>query len=306
MDSASGSGDVSGGQAGRGTPFRERALEERRLKEELMRSATPGLKRRRGIGGRVREDPVELKSYLRDLSAVLALQDRRNLTSVLMEAREVEAREVEGDRRELRSGSEGPVSGLKDSVFSLLEHRTRPKIRRVQTPIAIQDADVLEAPEAPAEGVSDPPSSVEALEPENSVSAIDSHSEEVYKEPGAALVDNFSEVSESDDSEPDEPEPLMVSRLRRCLSLYMEREGMRLGKGGWRALQTASEALLKGMAQEMSDGEGGIVPDRQSILRAFVKFEVLAPNSSNEALFEICCKYLTLEDLNKLEAALFT
>ncbi|QLQ80041.1 hypothetical protein HG537_0D00410 [Torulaspora globosa] len=289
--------DVSGDDGSRGTPFRERAIEERRLKEELLRSATPGLKRRPGPWsreGRVLEDPVELKSHLRDLSAALALQEGRNLTNVLME---------ESERDSELKGSE-----LKDSVFSLLKaDRTRPKIRKVQTPIVIQNVEeVFDAPEAQ----DDLPSSVEPLErADNSITVV-SGSDEVYKEPGVVLQDDLNEVSYSDDSygddsEPDEPEPLMASRLRRCLSLYMEREGMRLGKTGWRTLQTASEALLKGMMQEMKDDQGRIVPDRQSILRTFVKFDLLAPNAGNEALFEICCKYLTLEDLNKLEAALF-
>ncbi|QLL33067.1 hypothetical protein HG536_0D05890 [Torulaspora globosa] len=300
MDTPRGSRDVSDGQTSRGTPFRERAIEERRLKDELLRSATPGLKRRPESWideSRVREDPVELKSYLRDLSAVLALQERRNLTNVLMEE----------DRGVLESdpaAGTSSVNVLKDSVFSLLKaDRARPKIRKVQTPIVIQDVEsVSDTPEA----FVDLPSSVESLAPvENSFTVASGQPEGVYEEPGVVQQDDLSDDSYSEVSEPDEPEPLTTSRLRRCLSLYMESEGMRLGKAGWRALQTASEALLKGMAQEMRDDEGRIVPDRQSILRAFVKFEVLAPNSSNEALFEVCCKYLTLEDLNKLEAALF-
>ncbi|CCD23656.1 centromere-binding protein CNN1 NDAI_0B06250 [Naumovozyma dairenensis CBS 421] len=69
------------------TPFKERALEEQRIKEQLLLSATPGLRRRLEIQSTfepLATDPNEIKSYLRDLSSAL-LSQGKNLTKLLNE-----------------------------------------------------------------------------------------------------------------------------------------------------------------------------------------------------------------------------
>lgn len=319
METPSRSQDASGEDAGRWTPFRERAVEERRLRDELALSATPGLKRRLepwNDASRVRREPEELKSYLRDLSAVLALQEGKNLTQVLANAEE---QAPGGPEQVSESEAElnwSPKNDLKDSVFSSLApyDRSGAKLRRVQSPLVIRDAervaerveervlDVKEAPVLAAEPIYDDFAGFDAQEDGEPLTEAPDEQEDLKLEPEPH---NLSEESFSTDSEPDEPEPLSTSRLRRCLALYIEKEDLRIGKQGWTALQRASESLLKGMAQEMKDEEDRIIPDRQHILSAFERFRVIPPNSGNEALFEICCKYLTLEDLNTLESALF-
>ncbi|CCC70878.1 hypothetical protein NCAS_0F03940 [Naumovozyma castellii] len=69
------------------TPFKERALEEQKIKEQLVLSATPGLRRRLEMESNLeplQNDRDEVKSYLRDLSSALVSQGR-NLTKLLNE-----------------------------------------------------------------------------------------------------------------------------------------------------------------------------------------------------------------------------
>ncbi|CCF60088.1 hypothetical protein KAFR_0J00200 [Kazachstania africana CBS 2517] len=73
------------------TPFKERALEEQRLKEALLLSVTPGLKRRLEIQASIEplhNDPFEIRSYLRDLSSAIITQGSKNLYSKLDEERQ--------------------------------------------------------------------------------------------------------------------------------------------------------------------------------------------------------------------------
>lgn len=309
MDTPRKANDVSDEGSERWTPFRERAIEERRLKDELLLSATPGLKRRIKRWDDERKmanDPQELKSYLRDLSTALAVQKRKNLTSVLID----EDRQRPGEPvKRLENESDSRLQAergvyLKDSVFSLLQaSRSRSKVRRVESPIVIQEADGMSSADGllgSAEAESNPESTIEVTHPLADIDSPDAPELPVFKDEESMAGD-----SEVTDSEPEEPEPLSTSRIRRCLRLYTKQEDLKLSKGAWSALQRASESLVGGIAKEMRDDEGRIMLDRQNILRAYEKFKLVTPNSGNEALFEICCKYLTLEDMNKLEAALF-
>ncbi|CAB4256226.1 similar to Saccharomyces cerevisiae YFR046C CNN1 Kinetochore protein of unknown function [Maudiozyma barnettii] len=70
------------------TPFKERALEEQRIRDNLILSLTPGLKRQSEVQASVaplNNDIVEIQSYLRDLSSALASRGGgKNLTSQLL------------------------------------------------------------------------------------------------------------------------------------------------------------------------------------------------------------------------------
>lgn len=69
------------------TPFKGRALEEQRLRDALLLSTTPGLKRRLEIQSSIaplHNNANDIKLYLRDLSSALALQGK-NLMNKLGE-----------------------------------------------------------------------------------------------------------------------------------------------------------------------------------------------------------------------------
>lgn len=292
------------------TPFRERAIEERRLKDELLLSATPGLKRLsdpQSDHGMVTNNPEDVKSYLRDLSAVLALQDRKNLTQVLANEEELpsdETSEYAGEEQETVDESRNDLRGSVFSQLKLGEHRL--KVRRILEPIVIEDTDITQENYGNAVEVIDEPEPEPAdVETQESSSpggpVVDEVIPEELDQPEPIVIDESSFT----DSEPEDVEPLPKFQMKQCLRSFIDTEGIELKTLSWAALQKASETLLKGMAAELLDEDKRIVPDRQNILHAFEKFKVVPKNSTNEALFEICCKYLTLEDLNDLEAALF-
>ncbi|SMN22745.1 similar to Saccharomyces cerevisiae YFR046C CNN1 Kinetochore protein of unknown function [Maudiozyma saulgeensis] len=70
------------------TPFKERALEEQRLRDSLILSWTPSLKRQSEVQTSVvplNNDIAEIRSYLQDLSSALASRgEGKNLTSQLL------------------------------------------------------------------------------------------------------------------------------------------------------------------------------------------------------------------------------
>lgn len=71
------------------TPFKERALEEQRLRDNLILSLTPGLKRQPEVQASVaplNNDIFEIRSYLQDLSSALASRGAKNLTSQLLQS----------------------------------------------------------------------------------------------------------------------------------------------------------------------------------------------------------------------------
>lgn len=71
------------------TPFKERALEEQRLRDKLILSLTPGLKRQHEVRASVEplnNDIFEIRSYLQDLSSALASRGAKNLTSQLLQS----------------------------------------------------------------------------------------------------------------------------------------------------------------------------------------------------------------------------
>ncbi|KAG0672323.1 hypothetical protein C6P45_003007 [Maudiozyma exigua] len=71
------------------TPFKERALEEQRLRDRLILSLTPGLKRQHEVRASVEplnNDIFEIRSYLQDLSSALASRGAKNLTSQLLQS----------------------------------------------------------------------------------------------------------------------------------------------------------------------------------------------------------------------------
>lgn len=290
------------------TPFREQAMEERRLKDELLLSATPGLERRPKVYVDSRidsHDPAEVKSYLRDLSDVLVLRDKRNLTDVLANEDRLIAEdslEIAGDEPgSVAESVEEPESTLKETVFRNLESgKHRLKMRRVLEPLVIKDRD--KTPET--ENTHLPELELEpepVLEHVEDNYVVEEATPDVPERPEPVTIDDSSFT----DSDPEEFEPLTTFQVKQCLRPIVEREEMELTKQSWTALQRASETLLRRIGKELLDEDNRIIPDRQNILQAFEKLKVVPKNSTNEALFEVCCKYLPLEDLNDLETSLF-
>lgn len=321
MDTPTKFGGDTSRNAGVTTPFRERAIEERRLKDELLLSATPGLKRRSELqsdSGLVGNDPVEAKSYLRDLSAVLVLQDKRNLTEVLAQEDELPPAETLEVSDDVQESADVPVSDLRGAVFAELKlgsHRS--KVRKILRPIVIEDTNTAHDE---FELGSEELGIVEIGESAPEPTDVKLHDDDAYERlnseepameqlaPAAGFEEQESIVIDEmslTDSEPEDLEPLPKFQIKQMLRPFIDREGVQLKGQSWTALQKASETLVKGIALELLDEEKRIVPDRQNILQAYKKFKVISPNSTNEALFEVCCKYLTLEDLNQLEASLF-
>ncbi|GCF00237.1 hypothetical protein ZYGM_002814 [Zygosaccharomyces mellis] len=308
------------------TPFRERALQEQRLKEELLSSATSGWRERspkKRVDG-ISKDPNEVKDYLRDLSSVLVSQGR-NLTSVLTERASTQEdqtdTEVKSPPKQLTS--QKSQHSIAETVLSQLESGIqRPKIRKIDG-LVIRDIERASFPENyPLERQTSSPATLKspfsvdenipvqenALQDEVPVETGLDPAHQVAA-PSGSPADFGSPLSiESDqssiESEPETVDPLNIVHLKHSLGQFISANGIRLGQGSWRTLQDTSVSMVERLANYFIEDEK-IVIDRQSILKMLEQLEIMPLRANNDDIFEMCCKYLPLEELNELEMALF-
>ncbi|CAI4039326.1 hypothetical protein SMKI_07G3100 [Saccharomyces mikatae IFO 1815] len=148
------------------TPFRERALEEQRLKDEILIRNTPGYRKLLSTSTKshdiLNKDPNEVRNFLQDLSQVLARKSQGDDTI----ARKVRARNLidelthEGNRIEqdgslqgegenttdnnTSNGMQAGYTSLSQTIFSKLQEREKGLKSRKIDPIVIQDAPMIE------------------------------------------------------------------------------------------------------------------------------------------------------------------
>lgn len=144
------------------TPFRERALEEQRLKDEILIRNTPGYRKLLSASTKshdiLNKDPDEVRSFLQDLSQVLARKSQgndtktdktqaRNLIGELTyEENRVEEDEFLQSRNEnttdnsINDETQAGYTSLSQTVFAQLQERDKGLKSRKIDPIIIQDA----------------------------------------------------------------------------------------------------------------------------------------------------------------------
>lgn len=310
------------------TPFRERALREQRLKEELLSSATPGWRRRRSPEKQtadISKDHNEVKEYLRDLSSVLASQGR-NLTSFLAE--EASTKSDETDIRIKSSPKEltppKPQHSVAESVLSQLYSDVRkPKVRKIDGLVirdvereSLQEDDLLGRQSSLPEPVGSPSFMVESVpiedeDPQNEPPVENGPDpSQMVSVPGGSPEDlgspqSFESDEDSIETEPETVDLLSVSRLKQSLSQFLSENDIKLGQGSWRALQDASVTMVERLSNYFNEEDHKLVIDRQNILKMLERFEIVPLKATNDDIFEMCCKYLPLEELNELEMGLF-
>lgn len=101
------------------TPFKERALEEQRLRDNLILSLTPGLKRQPEVQASVaplNNDIFEIRSYLQDLSSALASRDAKNLTSQLLQTHSDDEDDI--DNFEVQQNDENENEIIQNKSFN--------------------------------------------------------------------------------------------------------------------------------------------------------------------------------------------
>lgn len=302
------------------TPFRERALQEQKLKEELLLSGTPGWRKKspeRNVDT-VSKNPSEVKKYLRDLSSVLASQGR-NLTSYLAEQASTQEEQTDSEIK-LSPQALSPLKShrsIAESVFSQLESTVqRPKIRKIDNVVIrdverplVQEDQLSWLETSPIPSIRGP-SNVEAGLPVQELGYEEGAIEQDGLEPSQQVSPKIESPQslESDrssvGSEPEMIEPLNITRLKHFFNQFMDQNGIKLGSGSWRSLQDASMKLTETLAKDFLE-DNRIVMDRQNILKTLGRFEIVPQGATNDDLFELCCKYLPLEELNELEMALF-
>lgn len=289
------------------TPFHERAIEEQRLKEELLLTSTPGLKKKPAYFNETKiitNDPADVRSYFRDLSSVLVSQNKKDLTSRLAEEGGLsyfdEKTEIPSSvDKEENLSMLGQASSLMERVFENLQPTEfRSKSRKVIRPVVIKDVELL-----PYKAVSEEPS-FDIIDTDTPV--IESKLEDDARKPitEEGMLSDYEE-SISMDTDPEEIDPLPMTKLKKSMHLFMAQNNIVFDKKSWPFLQKASELLIEKISEELMDDEKRLVPDRQNILEVFEGYEILPEHATNEELFELCCKYLPLEDLNILEMSLF-
>lgn len=148
------------------TPFRERALEEQRLKDEILIRSTPGYRKLTSTSVKshdiLNKDPNEVRSFLQDLSQVLARKSQGNDTKAnesrarnLIDELTYEENRIEEDKFLQSSGGKTTDSSndddtnagytsLSQTVFAQLQERDKGIKSRKIDPIVIQDALMAE------------------------------------------------------------------------------------------------------------------------------------------------------------------
>ncbi|SJM87011.1 uncharacterized protein ZBIST_3200 [Zygosaccharomyces bailii] len=340
MDTPSKSSRTSSSEDGalESTPFRERALQEQKLREELLLSETPGLQRRTPARHleTISRKPSEVKEYLRDLSSVLVSQGR-NLTSFLTEQASIkDETETQTDiekppdtkdkltrQAAINTSSdpfgstspEKPHHSIADTVFLQLEtKRHKRKIRKIDDVVITDIVKPEGLPESQADSQSDPKTPTEAgsslsvpeLPFQDEPPTLDVLEESVEPRQVREVIPGSDESSyNSEGLAPEEIEPLTITKLKLALGLFMNQNDIKFGPGAWRALQDSSTALMRELAKKFSQDSGRLVVDRQNLLNTLQLYEIIPFNATNEELFELCTQYLPLERLNELEMALF-
>ncbi|CAI4061155.1 centromere-binding protein CNN1 SKDI_06G1170 [Saccharomyces kudriavzevii IFO 1802] len=148
------------------TPFRERALEEQRLKDEILIRSTPGYRKLLSTSVKshdiLNKDPSEVRSFLHDLSQVLARKSQGDDTNAnetrarnLIDELTYEENRIEEDDFLQDSGGKTTDSTINDetksgytslsqTVFAQLQERDKGMKSRKVDPIVIQDAPMAE------------------------------------------------------------------------------------------------------------------------------------------------------------------
>ncbi|QLG74609.1 hypothetical protein HG535_0G04920 [Zygotorulaspora mrakii] len=336
-------GDDRMGESPVSTPFKERALEEQKWRDQMILNVTPGLKKRSEkddlLFSKIGSDPDALRTYLRDLSSVLVSQQKKNLTELIQREESVPAN-AEQDRGLLQKTEDHTLEEnrdpLADSIFGRLKNGiSRTKIRKID-PVVIKDTDV---DLASTEMTPDPMDvSGESISRQvtphmdldmsaDQESALDMASGNVAGPTEGSLdsaqkldikskiklnsssdMDSLSDAdSQSDlDHASDEEliDPLPIGQLRKSLRSFLRNSDIKLDTDSWKALQNVSEVLVKKLGESLVE-ENRMVPDRQNILKLFERYGITSQAATNDELFELCCKYLRLEELNSLEMSLF-
>ena len=147
------------------TPFRERALEEQRLKDEILIRSTPGYRKLTSTSVKshdiLNKDPNEVRSFLQDLSQVLARKSQGNDTKAnesrarnLIDELTYEENRIEEDKFLQSSGGKTTDSSndddtnagytsLSQTVFAQLQERDKGIKSRKIDPIVIQDLSLI-------------------------------------------------------------------------------------------------------------------------------------------------------------------
>lgn len=304
-------------------------------------------------------NPIEVRSYLRELSVVLASQaissdetsEKENLeleSMSIISNEEEKERHLVGNTSKDRTGEATKYgqafTSITDAVFSQLEPiRYNYKKRKVSSFI-IKD---IEQKVSLITSDSPKPNTIDNNIPElfytghnmsdDSSTSIHSRSDDVTNEFQQELYidklnsdhipilkkfmteNRMKEISirELDDliEENEEQEQIQSSlyqakglqplQLRHMIRPYLLQDDILLVQSSWKYLQKLSGKLIDHITADLRDDYGKITLDRQHIIWLFERYNIINQSATNEELFELCRRYLPLEDLNELEIALF-
>lgn len=334
------------------TPFRERALEEQRLREEFLLRSTPGWK----SSGQTRndtvlpKDPLELSTYLRELSTVLLEQKDRDeqfhesrkqhhqslppeSRDNVFGARDIQITESgiqpdewkEDDEEGIGSNEPPPKASLSREIFSSLADNRVRKVRKTNDGVELVILDTSNRPSELDSKTQNFDRNVPPQGDKSDLSFLNNEDDNEFPEVVASeqIIDNgqkesSSPVEEMGDSPYDHEtsgnffieknvKPIRLSQLRHLVTPVINEDVFSLSNDSLRMLQQVSTEFIEKLSQDLKSlvARDTITLNRSLIITLLQKYNIVSDTPSNQELFELCCEYLPLEELNVLEIALF-
>ncbi|SCU86409.1 LAMI_0D01948g1_1 [Lachancea mirantina] len=126
---------------------------------------------------------------------------------------------------------------------------------------------------------------------------------------GPYMDDSNSSTAEQIDITPKKHQQsfLSFSRLRALVEKEVGEKNLKIPKTTINSLRQAHDGFLKNMVLQLQAvvGSEHIWLDKKNLIKIFSNYGILPRDADREALFELCSRFLSTEDLNRVEITLF-
>ncbi|CCK70042.1 centromere-binding protein CNN1 KNAG_0D02930 [Huiozyma naganishii CBS 8797] len=308
------------------TPFKERALEEQRLRETLLLSLTPGLQRRVGYQDSLRplqENPRDTRLFLRDLSLALEARDRRqNLASKLGDALKDTDDEDDQEQDQLReivqfSPPGSPRTSARSDqqteegdVESRMDEAVEPEVRTTESPKRLSQLIFSQL-----KGL-ERATKVRKIEPIN-IADVDPGSRNTQTNFGPQTPLHYSSQIGHDPVTDDNPASVGPNATTPSPETQIRHDDASLhyDDAAYEIPESVTPAFKHSPAW---NGRVSVTPDSRKPMRGshdvpnwdgviayLSRYTTVPRDVSIRDVYELCCQYMTLEQMNKLDREWF-
>lgn len=285
------------------TPVKQNAIKDQQLRDKWIIGSTPGLNQNYSSYKSISSlnNSGMLKNYLRELSSVLV-----NLDDTI---RNQNDSPLQNDKY-MTICEKGNVNFQKESCnlfqesFSNVRNNERRKLRKINNNmnLIIHDSFIQNEFEK----------SDSSIEESNQIESPGIFKEELDSISGSSKEEALVFLSTASLDFPIEIDssnlnPMSTSSLKYLITSNLNKGRYTLPQVSLKTLQSISLDIIKLIAAEvnLNSFNNSIILDRSLLLQVFSKLNVISKNAKNQELFDLSSKYLSQENIDELEIALF-